>query len=275
NLILLTELVVLWFLLHKAKAVRNTLLALFVLFHLYSAIFVGFRFPLLTLPMLLFLFTIDEVHSDRGLTSTGIVLTILLIMMNAGPVALGLNPKLTGQGAQFALNMFDANRQAVFKYEIIYGDREPVKVETSHFDAFDRDRPYNQWYRLKKMCGDPSIKQISYNILLSANGGPFREIVNLNNVCESEFLPFSPNSWIQLNGPVKGYPGKNYYWLERDAGSVQQVKIYPEAQIQTGVIGDFILKNLTTCKRLYWLVAIAVFSIMSTPYLRRKLGLRL
>ena len=56
NFVILFELVLVWLLFSKKQINKKVVFYFFILFHIYSAIYVGFRYPLLILPLFLILF---------------------------------------------------------------------------------------------------------------------------------------------------------------------------------------------------------------------------
>ena len=209
-------------LLCKIARVKGIYLKFFYIFHLYSFILVGYRYPLLCLPLLYFTFSISQA-TYRPTKFFNFVASIL-ILFNLLPHLIDSNYKLTDQGNSLALNMFDANRQSFSKMTIHNknGDKEVIEKNTTH--AYDRVKPYHYWFIAKKKCGE-GIEKISWELDISLNGGAFWRVVDLEDICLVSFKPLSKNSWIDPKISGKNLPGPNSYFSNRSPIETHQQRL--------------------------------------------------
>ena len=108
----------LWF--SPNRQLRNLSLGLFLLFHLYSGLIVGFHFTLLMLPALLILLApfSDPVRLPLKERNDKIAATVLLVAFLSGlsPLLLSEDVRFTARGRYFSTsNMVDANRWIQFE----------------------------------------------------------------------------------------------------------------------------------------------------------------
>ncbi len=275
NLVILFELFGVWFLFHKNAKIRYVILTFFIIFHLYSTIYVSFRYPLLTLPLLVTLFGGSVPATGSRISRVGVVLTTLLLFVNLLPFIAGPNHKWTHEAKQFSLDMFDGNRQALSRSETKFKDGHVVVNEIPHTNAYDRAKPYNNWYHLKKSCNNPDVVGVAWTFTVSVNGGPFRRIIQEEDVCKTEFHPFSHNEWIHLDGPIVGYPINNYYVGPGELQQLTPFKIYDTVQIHLSPLAQFNQDHLQTIKLIYAVLALLSFCMMASYRGRERFGLRL
>ena len=60
---------------------------------------------------------------------------------------------------------------------------------------------------------NPNVQKISYVFDHSINGGPFYQIVDLDNLCSVTYKPWGHNDWILLppQAQIVGYPVEDNY----------------------------------------------------------------
>ncbi|HEV2505498.1 MAG TPA: hypothetical protein VGV39_20645 [Mesorhizobium sp.] len=212
NLVIIMEMIFSWFLLSSNKFFQRAVFVFFVIFHLYSGILVGYRYPATVLPALLILFGpwFRPLPPPTGKSSlVGWGLMGLLLAAQITPHLISGDEKLTLEGNQYGLYMFEANHQCYST--ISRGD----KVLSSMKSASARFRcdPYFVWFQAKNIyCrdGEGPVKMI-YNH--SVNGRAFREIVNEPDICNLSYKAFGHNSWIkdEKTAPTGGVPVQNIY----------------------------------------------------------------
>jgi hypothetical protein len=211
NLVIFMEMVASWFLFSRNIALQRVVFAFFVTFHLYSGIIVGYRYPTIVVPPLLILFgpwfeAPKEVPVNlRSLA--GWSLMAILLGAQFIPKMISGDEKLTLEGNFYGLYMFEANHQC---YGHITHDDSIVK-KFSYPVAQYRCDPYNIWFRARnEYCSDPNAK---YGMVFnhSINGGPFKQTVNEENICDLEYRPFGRNAWIkdENDAPAVARPVKN------------------------------------------------------------------
>ena len=108
----------LWF--SSSRRLRHLSLSLFLTFHLFSGLIVGFHFTLLMLPALLILLTPFSAPVSLPLTENGdkvaAVLLLLALLGGLSPLVLSEDVRYTATGRYFSTsNMVDANRRLKFE----------------------------------------------------------------------------------------------------------------------------------------------------------------
>lgn len=219
NLVMLAEMIGAWFLLSKNPLFQRTALVFFITFHLYSGILVEYRYPATVLPMILAVFGpfyrwTPPPFTKRSLIGWGLV--VFLVFMQLTPKMIPGDEKLTLEGNEYGLYMFDSNHQCVS--EVVYhyvDDYESTDTNTSSL-ARNRCDPYRYWFLYNQICEkDPDIESISWTFDHSINGDDFLRIIDVEDVCSLEYKPFSRNEWIKTHAddpePV-GKPVKNIYY---------------------------------------------------------------
>ncbi|MBI4349143.1 MAG: hypothetical protein HY553_20060 [Elusimicrobia bacterium] len=137
----------------RSAAVRRASVWVFVAFHLYSVVLVGYRYPAIMLPALLsatlwFDAPLGKGHRFRTADLAGWIGAGLLY---AGGLASFLIPgdgRLTSEGRYLGLFMFDANRAVRFRAELVTGDRRLLlradrpwrSVGVDDFGGFEEQR---------------------------------------------------------------------------------------------------------------------------------------
>jgi hypothetical protein len=212
NIVIIMEMIFSWLLLSSNRILQRTVLLFFIAFHLYSGALVGYRYPATVLPALIILFGpwFRPLSPPIGRTSlVGWGLMGILLAAQITPHVISGDEKLTLEGNQYGLYMFEANHQCYSK--ISRGD----KVLSSMRSASARFRcdPYFVWFLAKNIhcgAGEGPIKMV-YNH--SVNGRNFREIVNEPDICNLEYKAFGHNSWIkdETTAPIGGVPVQNIY----------------------------------------------------------------
>ncbi|MBV9159715.1 MAG: hypothetical protein JO019_03930 [Candidatus Kaiserbacteria bacterium] len=219
NFVIALEAIGSWFLLSEQKRLRYPVFALFVLFHLYSSIIIGYRYPVLALSILIILFGISDEREDFRFDKSflpGMLFLALLFAVQFSPLFIPGDERLTGEGNRFRLFMFEANHQCISKFTINWKSGAPSTIVRESANARVRCDLYNEWFWVHQVClrRSASIKDISWTFDHSIDGGPFYRLVDTNDACALDYAAFSHNTWIHLpeNGaPIVGYPLKDLY----------------------------------------------------------------
>ena len=129
--IIVLELVLPWFWFMRWRAGRLLVWGLYILFHLYSGVLVGFKYTTLMMPLIVgaFLDFDQPIQAGYRFQRRDLAPWLLQIMLLTGAVYHFLIPgdaRLTHEGKYFGVFMFDANRQVDFRAEIVKGDRSYV-----------------------------------------------------------------------------------------------------------------------------------------------------
>jgi hypothetical protein len=213
NLVIGMEMVAAWLLFSRIHLVQRAILLFFIVFHLYSGILVGYRYPATCLPPLIILF--GPWHNNRDVVPAGIgtlrgwSMMAALLIIQLFPRTIAGDEKLTLEGNYYGLYMFEANHQC------FWAVKKDSKIVWSNYSANARNRcdPYDIWFRAKnRFCKTPG-DQVSMGLSHSINGHPFQEIVNESDICGLRYRPFGRNSWIkdEKQAPIVGQPVQNFY----------------------------------------------------------------
>jgi hypothetical protein len=218
NLVIFMEVVGVWFLFSERKILQRSAFIFFVAFHLYSGLFVGYRFPVTVLPTLIILFGSLYRHSDVPFgrkSLMGWILVVLLFAMQFSPKFILGDEKITMEGARFGFYMFDTNHQCVTSGRYVFVDGTTREFRAESYSARSRCESYRYWFRLDQTCKrNPRIASVVWTFDHSINGGPFLRIVDVPDACALTYNVFSHNAWIKTehdNPPVVGYPLENVY----------------------------------------------------------------
>jgi len=213
NLVIVMEMFGAWFLFSKHQLIQRSVLLFFVVFHLYSGILVGYRYPTTVLPALVILFgpwfeAPKAVPLDwRALPGWGLVTTLLVAQLV--PHVIEGDEKLTLEGNFFGLYMFEANHQCFGTVK----NGEKVVRNFSSVNPRMRCDPYEYWFRAKNALCRGSGQAYAFQMNHSINGGPFYRIVDEPDLCKLEYKAFSHNAWIKTENEAAmiGRPVKNGY----------------------------------------------------------------
>lgn len=217
NLVIALEVFGCWFLLSPNKPVQRMVFLAFVVFHLYSTIIVSYLYPIVCLPSLLVLFSqtplIQVIPVGRRTLANWLIL-IFIVSIHLSKFVITGDEKLTLEGNFYGLFMFEANHQCLSSVDYLRDGQVIRSKKGSSSKAIGRCDPYRTWFQLHSRCNEPErdFDRISWAFDHSINGGPFYRIVDLNDVCQSEYHPFEHNDWILLpssGAQVVGYPRKN------------------------------------------------------------------
>ncbi len=219
NLVIFMQIVGVWFLLSKNKLLQGLALSYFIAFHLYSGIFVGYRYPTAALVTLIVLFGLHRESVPVPLSRKSLAGWIFLgLLFFAQMIPLAIIPgdqKMTLEGNMYGFYMFEANHQCISKIVVHRKDGTLENVETSSGAAYFRCDPYDVWFALKHKCDrSTTIDRVEWTHDHSINGGPYYRIVDVPDACVLNYSPFSHNEWIKLpkdNPVIIGYPRKNHF----------------------------------------------------------------
>ena len=247
NIVIFTQVVECWFLLSRNRILQQISFWYAIFFHLYSGILVAYDYPSVTLPAVAILFGPMYRHTPTPFNKKAIagwVLMALFALFQLAGFLISPDRYLTLEGNRFGMWMFEANHQCIVTVENEYSSpragandfnsptgtpcngfyclvsRKTTSTATSSVQtlryesgtAWNRCDPYEWWFQLHDQCSS-SRPQIALQLDHSINGGPFYRIVDVPNICDVSYSPFSHNSWIELPPQAKivGYPVENWY----------------------------------------------------------------
>lgn len=219
NLVIFMEMVGAWFLMSRPGIMQRSVLAFFVLFHLYSGILVGYRYPATVLPVLFIVFgplyQKLRVPFDRR-SIIGWSLIALMLCLQFVPRVIPGDEKLTLEGNYYGLYMFESNHQCRWVARIHTEDGVAEEVVRESVNARYRCDPYAVFFSLKSICQrhEGEVTRIEWTFDHSINGNPFLRIVDVQDACALSYRPFAHNAWIKTENDepaVVGYPVENHY----------------------------------------------------------------
>jgi hypothetical protein len=266
NFVIFLEITLTWSLLSKNRKIQLLVVCLYIIFHLFSASIVGYRYPIHCLPLLIPLFLINEdkfkfpKFNFKNIIPYSFI--ILILIFHSIPYFIQGDQKVTYEGVRLSVGMFDANRQCSSTVLYNYQDGTAKEVVTNTKYSGVRCVPYQWWYRLKKECKKKNVKSIDWTYDISVNGNPFYRVVNTDNVCELDYEVFGHNYWIETESnksghEVVGYPQKNTTggpWFppeERVIFEHQAIFLSPSQKIMNN--------NMSLIKIFYSLLALLCF----------------
>lgn len=252
NFVIFMELFLVWFLFSNHFKIRSSIFWILFSFHLYSCLFVGYRYPLQFLPFVFILFKSESPISKPS--SFGVSIFLLMGLANFWPHFVPGDHKLTFEGRALALDMFDGNRQTHSTEKIFYLNGETKEQNTSGKYSVERISPYSVFFKLKEQCRDPQIQKIEWKMNISLNGSPFYVIVNQENACVLSYKAFMHNPWISLDPKISGYPEKNLYYGADGLRSIP--RIYPEKVYSFNSLTLFLERNTPWISLFYLVIAL-------------------
>ncbi len=216
NLVVIMEMVFVWFLFSKNWIMQRGVFLFFCAFHLYSGILVGYHYPLIVFSALLILFgyfykpQVPPVDW-KSIPGWSFMLTLLCLQMISHMIP--GDEKLTMEGNFYGLYMFEANYQCTVRvYDMDNGE---TLQRISSTNARNRCSPY--WYMKRTQflyCRNNfNTKQYGFSMEISINGGPFKRVVKEKDLCALEYKPLQKNDWIKTEDEAEpvARPLKNFY----------------------------------------------------------------
>lgn len=219
NLVIFMQIVGAWFLLSKNVVLQRATIFFWVVFHLYSGILVGFRYPTTVLPTLFILFgplyRYTPIPFDKKAIA-GWLMVAALFPIQFISILIPGDEKLTLEGNNYGLYMFEANHQCISDIYFINSDGEENMKRRVSESARARCNPYRQWFSIKQNCDvyEEQGTRVAWTYDHSINGGPFLRIVDADDVCSLEYKAFGHNEWIKTeedDPEIVGYPVENHY----------------------------------------------------------------
>lgn len=184
---------------HPHEGIRSVAFGAIVLFHLYTMTLVGYRFPLVSLMLILVIyFSSFESFSLPKLFSSKPTLFVMsiLIAFQLIPLVIKGNEHITGEGERYGLYIFNTNKQCAYIATIQYRDGSFAELADSNTFALSRCDPYTTWFTLKQRCLNTTVDTISLKYSVSLNGANFRIVVDEVDVCRLEYSAFKHNDWL-------------------------------------------------------------------------------
>lgn len=217
-LVTVMQIVGAWFLLSKNETYRSAAFLFFFTFHLYSIVYVGWRYPTSDLFMLCTLFYLYKNPDPVPLFKKTVLpygFLALLLMMQFIPKMIPGDQKFTLEGNNLGLYMFEANHQCISTVTRLDAQSGESEASTAvSIQAQRRCNPSFYLQRIKEMCKQYPGDTFAWTFDHSINGGPFYRMIDESDACVLQYKTFTKNQWIKYKTDemeVIGYPLKNYY----------------------------------------------------------------
>ena len=269
NTVIALEIFSPWLLLSNNHRVRTFALAVWLAFHFYSSLLIGYKYPLICVPMLLSLYTKHfqfKPKKNGFKPGLGSVTIILLLIGNLIPLFNMADQKYTLEHTKFNLAMFDANHQCQSERRIFLKNGETRTRVFKSQASMGRCNPYFQWYTIRGICQkyQDNIKHIEWSYYSSINGNPFYAIIDEKDACLLKYTFLGHNPWIQTpatGAKIIGYPKRNSLGYTFSVDSPEPL-IFQEPTIKLSPSQKWFQKNYSLLKdlwlTLWWLTLFAV-----------------
>lgn len=201
NIVILSQLILPFFLLFGKKKYRIFALIFFEIFHLYSVNIatVNYIFFWIILPIIYVLYYDGYEKPETKIfrkNSLVVVIIAIFIFLSLYRLVIPGNDALTKEGSSYSMNMFSA----FYKQDIEYQDKN-MQI-SKFFPTQDRYGIYfYDFYGLlsyiqKQNCIDEKPRSLKVNLYTTYNS---YEMVNEVNYCNLQYNPWRHNEWIGKN----------------------------------------------------------------------------
>ena len=211
--VILTEGIIVWFLLSKYRLLKYGALASLLIFHVYSIPIIQYFFPAVVIVVLLTIFaTPNQFRLWSGSLGSRVwifVLTAVLVLGQSVSLLIPGDSRLTAEGNRFGMHMFNAKVYCYVTTKITA--REGITYNHWRVDRASSGycEPYYQWYLLKQQCLQGGVSQAVLTMDIAINQEPYSRVVNQVDVCQTEYHFMQHNDWITIDSlatPVIEYP---------------------------------------------------------------------
>lgn len=276
NIVILMQMIGVWFLFSKNKTLRILIYIYMSIFHFYSGFIVSYRYIITSIPFLLVLFN-PYFHQDFNIKADiikdkiknipGILFLIFLLFMQMMAYIIPGDHKFTLEGNNYGFYMFEANYQCKNELSI---NKIPLSVNYTN-DARARCDPYVYLQKYQSLyCQNNDTNKINWSMISSVNGRPFYQIVSEADLCKLKYKPFSHNSWIKSptkDTPIIGYPDYNYYDSSLLSNNSEKNFISNQEIIKNNSLQEYLSAYLTEIKFIYWSLWILVLCFVIYKYI--------
>lgn len=275
-----------WLLLSKNQTLAKYTLYFFIFFHLYSTILVGYRYPITSLLSLLIIFIVGNTtqatysYALRKKDMLAYIFIVLLFICQSIPYLIPGDQKLTLEGNNYGLYMFEANHQCIST--VTTGNKDEQISAT--FDARNRCDPYLYLSAIqKKYCAKNSVP-LSWTFDHSINGNDFKRIVDEPNACALIYKPFTHNTWIKTGANAKsiGLAYKNLYLANRGEtstilkkdGYVFSSMLNASEPAKRSPLQNYLMNYITYIEYAYWALWLCTLLVVLQRLLENTLKLQ-
>lgn len=276
NAVILGETILSYGLIAKNNRVRQISLSSWLCFHLYSATFVGFYYPVRCLIFLGTIFAFPQYDSSfaksesKQMSLRSWVAIGLIVFINFLPSLVSKDPNLSTEGLDYGFFMINSNYQCLNSVTTLNSAGAVIKNRKSGSTAaMNRCFVIDTFQAIKRQCTHLGPGQtITWSFLQSQNGGPFYEIISEPDACALTFNAFTPNSWIRIPADqlIRGYPEKNSTLAPNH---IPEIKALPFELSSSSVFKD----NYNFLLLLYKIVWGLMFFLMICAGIKIKLPL--
>lgn len=194
----------------KREHVRNWFLLFLILFHVYSSSMVGFRYPLLIIPILFILWYHEKEHfifkKEYLKDVVGVIVIVSMIILQVLPLFIKGDERITGEGYKYGYYMYDGNHQCESVKEVVFTDGGKQVLTWYNKRALFACDPYEEWFKIQRVCASGLVASVTWRYDHSLNGAPYRRIIDEKNACNLKYMPFKHNAWIKENRPAIATP---------------------------------------------------------------------
>ncbi len=189
-----------------------------MVFHLYSIVLIGYRYPIHSMLPLWILFYPKQNHlstqSSFGLkSSVGWLSLMFWFVWQLPHMYYSDENKWDLRAYKYGVGMFEANHQCFSQIRVLYKDGHEELSEDTSRAAQKRCQVYATFYFLKKQCQeDTNIERIEWLYAHSVNDSAMKKQVDTKNVCELNYNWPESNDWVIPfeEAEVLGYPYPNH-----------------------------------------------------------------
>jgi len=172
NLVIFMEMVMSWFLFSHRRLLQKTVFGFFCLFHVYSGTLVGYHYPTMVMPTLLIFFGpyfTPFTHIPRDKKSLpGWAMVLVLCIIQAIPMMIPGDAKLTLEGNFYGIYMFEANHQCKLELSDKDGNEVYTRISTN---ARMRCDPWPYLFAAQRYnCSTPNPEPVRMRLIHSMAG---------------------------------------------------------------------------------------------------------
>lgn len=276
NLVIIMQMVGVWFIFSDNKKYRMIAYVYMTIFHFYSGLIVGYRYIITSIPFLIVLFNeriferydiLKDLNLNKSKNFFGVFFLLFLLCLQLLPYTISGNHKITLEGNNYGFYMFEANHQCK---STLNQNNKNILTEYSN-DARSRCDPYTYFFKYKNLCVNNSDK-INWDLISSINGGPFYKVVDESDMCSLEYKPFTKNTWIKDERMAEkvGYPNYNYYIESYLSKNKQKDFIQKEEIIKDNFLQKITESQIIKIQYFYWVTWITTLIFILSKVLRNK-----
>ena len=275
NLVIIIQMVGVWFIFSNNKKFRTLAYVYMTIFHFYSGLIVGYRYIITSIPFLMVLFNERifekyDIFKNLQINKRGNLFALfflfILTCFQLLPYIISGNHKITLESNNYGFYMFEANHQCK---STLTQNGKNIKAEYSN-DARNRCDPYAYLFKYKNLCISNSEK-INWELISSINGGPFYKIVDEPDMCSLSYKPFAKNIWIKDEVKAKkvGYPKYNYYLDNYIPSKNKEKFISKELIIKDNFLQKITEDQMIKIQYFYWILWVLTLVFIISKLFKR------